>query len=199
MGKVAARPLRSKSTRVVDYANAVDRSDFFDVWLFANCSLCITTGTGPDELARHYGRPMLSVNSLPVGMQYMWAEEIIAPKSLFWQSGERLSLLQHIEALYTRTEQYAEAGIEIRDLTEDQILRAVKEAWTQKGDTSMEVAEKNLADEFYFGQLKELASGKHGSRSLHGYRHPKARLSFEWLKDLENDFRFLDRDWLHSR
>ena len=199
MGKVADRPLRSKSTRVIDYANAADRSDLLDVWLFASCALCITTGTGPDAIARNYGRPILSVNFLPLVMQHTWSDDIIAPKSLFWQGGERLSLLQHIEASYTRTEQYAEAGIEIRDLTDGQILRVVKEAWAQKGDTPMEVAGENVANEFYFALLKEFSSGKPGSLPLHSYRHPKARLSFEWLKDLEHDFRFLDRDWLHSK
>lgn len=199
MGKVVARPLRSDSTRVIDYANGADRSDFLDVWLLANCTLAISTGTGPEELAMHYGRPILKVNVLPLFDHHLWCETIVAPKALYWHSGERLSLLQHVEAEYFYTEQYSEAGIEIRDLTEDEILSVVEEAWGQKTEEGMPVDDGYVATEFFHKQLGHSPSRVQSEFPVGGYRHPKARLSLEWVKRLKNDFQRLDRDWLESR
>ena len=39
-----------------------DKNDFMDIWLFAHCTACISTGTGLDLLSVVYNRPILLLN-----------------------------------------------------------------------------------------------------------------------------------------
>lgn len=187
MGQSALEPLQSSNPKVVDYAFDPERSDFLDVWLFANCYICVTAGTGPCEISNHYGRPILNLNMIPLGATQTWSHCITAVKPLYWKNGERLSLKEHIDALYFRTEDYYHAEIEIRDLTSDQILRVIKEMWMRtKGEWSPSKMEVRRNAEFF-----ELLQNSRAAE-LHGFRNPLAGLSYEWLSDLEEDR--LDKD-----
>ena len=66
MGKIMETPLRLNNNRIIDYSFDKEKSDLLDVWLFANCELCITTGTGPDLISCLYKRPVLAINYLPL-------------------------------------------------------------------------------------------------------------------------------------
>lgn len=187
MGQTALEPLQSNNTKVVDYAFDPERNDFLDVWLFANCYICITSGTGPCEISNHYGRPVLNLNMIPLGATQTWSHCITAVKPLYWKNGKRLSLKEHIDALFFRTEDYDQAGIEIRDLTSDQILRVIKEMWMRvRGEWSLSKMEVRRNHEFF-----ELLQNSRAAE-LHGYINPLAGLSLEWLTDLEKDHYLAD-------
>jgi putative glycosyltransferase (TIGR04372 family) len=62
MGRIVESAMHSDSPEVIDYANSSLRSDFADLWLFANCAFCITTSTGMDALASTKRRPLGFVN-----------------------------------------------------------------------------------------------------------------------------------------
>jgi putative glycosyltransferase (TIGR04372 family) len=62
MGKVAEEPLRFDHPYVIDYANYHLRSDFLDIFLAANCSFFLSTGSGIDSVATVFRRPQLLVN-----------------------------------------------------------------------------------------------------------------------------------------
>lgn len=62
MGKEMQHKFDTKNPMIIDYANSNLRSDFADVYLFANCFFCISTSTGMDALASIFRRPIGLVN-----------------------------------------------------------------------------------------------------------------------------------------
>lgn len=58
----------SKSNKIIDYANSEYRSDFMDIFLGANCTFCISTGTGFDAIPEIFRKPVVYVNYVPVGL-----------------------------------------------------------------------------------------------------------------------------------
>ena len=190
MGKTMAKRMPSDHPRIVDYAFRDERSDFLDVWLFANCDLCISTGTGPDMISDVYRCPLLTVNFLPAMCLWSWSNALMAPKPLVWRnSGRRLSLEELIAANWLRGEQYSDCGIEVRNLSADSLRAIVEEAWWR--------LEGNWIDEVDDVRLSSAAwaalEADPEYTNFHGYRHPKARWSSVWLRQLEDELTEHDR------
>ena len=132
MGKIMAKPLKIKHTKIIDYAFDLDRSDFLDVWLFANCDFCISTGSGPDAISDIFRRPLLLLNYIPLRDMFSWSYALHFPKKLFWQNnGYQLSLSDYIEHSYLSADEYHRAGIKIKDLSSENIQDAVQEMWSR--------------------------------------------------------------------
>ena len=62
MGTNVSERLVSSNPRIIDYANLTSRSDFNDVYLFANCEFVISTSTGMDRLGLLFRKPIGLVN-----------------------------------------------------------------------------------------------------------------------------------------
>jgi putative glycosyltransferase (TIGR04372 family) len=179
MGKVMKDPMESQHPRVIDYAFRDDRSDFLDVWLFANCDLCISTVTGADMISDVYRRPLLALNVLPAMHLWSWSNTVAAPKPLAWKdSGRRLSIEELVGANFYFSQEYAEQGIEIRELDADVLKDIVQEAWLRvDGSWSDE------PDDVYRTAAAWAVLEAHPDYSRHhGYRHPAARFSSVWLR-----------------
>jgi putative glycosyltransferase (TIGR04372 family) len=177
MGSVVEKPFVSTNPRVVDYANSNSKSDFLDVWLFASCNFCITTGTGPDYVAQLFRRPTLLLNHLPLADTWISSFTVVAGKNLFWSDRGRLTLEEHVDACFFSSEDYAARGIHIEDLSPDTITQIVKEMWEiVKGDKRT----KNGDLEWNARFLALLRQPKF--RHLHNIAHPKAQLSSVWLR-----------------
>lgn len=179
MGRIMAQPLDSSHPKVIDYAFHPERSDFLDVWLFANCDLCVTTGSGPDHISVVYGKPLVCVNYLPLSLALTSADVVTAGKRLYRNTGERLSLAEHLEANLTNTKDYREAGIVIKDLSSEEILQVVMERWEALQSTAPPSAEDT---DLRFRFIELLKNGPRADR--HGFIHPSATLSKAWVKGL---------------
>lgn len=190
MGKTMAEPMDSSHPRIIDYAFRTDRSDFLDIWLFANCSLCISTGTGPDMIPIIYQRPALWVNYLPALSLVSWENVVTAPKPLVWRdSGRRLSFTELIAAHHSQSKEYEAQGIEVRNLDPDAVRAIVEEAWLRsQGRWSDHPSDARRQTDAW--QKLEAHPAFPG---LHGYRHPSARFSSVWLRKLEQEFVAGDR------
>ena len=70
MGARVKSPLNSSHHKVIDYAFNGMRSDFMDIFLGANCEFAISVGTGMDAVPAIFRRPIVQVNSAPLG--YCW-------------------------------------------------------------------------------------------------------------------------------
>ncbi len=128
MGREVSTQLEIQNPKFIDYANRSDKSDFLDVWLFARCKLCVTTGTGPDMISDVFRRPILAVNFLPLNHLWTWSNAIHFPKILRWsETGKMLNLTEYLDNSFLGTEFYARKGITITDLDENQILNCTKE------------------------------------------------------------------------
>ena len=126
MGRIVEAGLPSASPSVVDYANSPLRSDYADLWLFANCAFCISTSTGMDSLASMQRRPMGFVNiassaSLTLGN----VSKLVMFKDLVdLRTGELLDLLdeRRSEAMaFSHISEVTAMGLEFRDNTPEEL------------------------------------------------------------------------------
>ena len=90
MGKVMQQKFETNNAMIIDYANSSLRSDFADVYLFANCFFCISTSTGMDALASIFRRPIglvnvVNIKSVALGESF----KLFQPKRFFDISLER--------------------------------------------------------------------------------------------------------------
>lgn len=166
----------------IDYSFLPSRSDFLDIWLFSNCSMCITTGTGPDLISLHAGRAVVAVNYLPLGLPFIEGRAITAAKALYACNGIRLSLAETMRASFFKSEEYSQNGISIRDLSPDEILDIVKEGWQRFIGTWQETDYDRRAKKRFEQDLKE-SPHIAPAESI----HPDATLSSEWLRVLDDE------------
>ena len=66
MGRNVEKKVSLKNEKVIDYANSKYASDFGDIFLFSKCKFCISSGTGPDMIARLF-RKKVGRLMTPVG------------------------------------------------------------------------------------------------------------------------------------
>ncbi len=179
MGKDMETKVDSDHANIIDYAFCKDKSDLLDIWLFANCDLCITTMTGLDRVSDIYGKPLLSINYLPLVDAYSWSNSLNFPKHLVWHDSKKsLELGEILNHQHTNAKKYIDCGIEIIDLTEDEITNAVLESWKRIDKTWVEI-DMDLEQQKCIWEIVK------SSRSdLHGYINPKARISEKFLRKI---------------
>ena len=147
MGALVKEPLVSKHPKVIDYATNGMRTEFLDVFLGAHCAFCISTGTGWDSVPTIFRRPIMFVNHLPIFSPSAITLPItIYPKLLGNQrSLPSLSLTELIQkdlATPCNTAAYADAGVEIRDLSSEELVEAVTEMAQRVEGTFVETPEQ---------------------------------------------------------
>lgn len=179
MGKNVEKKLVHESAMVIDYANSADRSDFLDIWLAANCSFCVSTCTGLDEVARAFRRPAVYVNFLPLRNMVTYTPSVNAPKRLFWtSSGQELTLTEHLKASYLSSSEYDQSGISIKDLDPQEIELAVKEMITrEKGHWVENIEMRDRQVKFW-----DLMNSGPDWGDYHGVVAPDVYLSDSFLK-----------------
>lgn len=179
MGRLMTDPLPKDMNKVIDYAFDQTQSDLLDIWLFANCTGCISTSSGPDAISHVYRKPILFVNALPLGGFASFAHAIWVPKNLVWRNtGFQLSVEEYFENSYYRLDEYETAGINIVDLTPDELEAAVREFWQRHigvwVPSSGDIARQNI--------FWEICRSWSQSSVFHGWQHPEARIGANWLR-----------------
>ena len=147
MGAIVKEPLISKHPRVIDYATNGMRSEFLDIFLGAHCTFCISTGSGWDSVPTIFRRPIMLVNHLPTFETSTITLPItIFPKLLADQGAlPSLSLTGVIQkdlATHHDSAAYADAGVEIRDLSSEELVEAVTEMAQRVEGTFVETPEQ---------------------------------------------------------
>lgn len=185
MGKNMEKPISSTHPRIIDYAFHPDRSDFLDIWLFAHCDLCISTGTGPDMISDVYRRPLLFLNYLPLSHIVSWSDAMHLPKTLVWdETGIPLTLTEYLEHSYLFSEKYEQLGIRIIDRTEDEILTAVQERWQRIEGTLVDTEDDMVHQQRFWDVMKMHPDFE----KYNGWIHPEARAAAVWLRVMEDEF-----------
>jgi putative glycosyltransferase (TIGR04372 family) len=147
MGALVKETLVSKHPRVIDYATNGMRTEFLDVFLGAHCSFCISTGSGWDGIPTTFRQPILFVNHLPIfGSSTITLPFTIYPKLLGNQKSlasiSLTELIQRNLATPYNSAAYADAGIEIRDLSSEELVEAVTEMAQRVEGTFVETPEQ---------------------------------------------------------
>jgi len=186
MGKSVNKRANIKRKKFIDYPFCIDKNDLLDVWLFANCDLCISTATGPDFISDVYRRPILLINYLPLIDIFSWSNVMGRPKNLIWASSKKpLTLNEHLKYRFGNTNEYKEFDIEIIDLSPDEILDTVKECWGRINGTYIDT-EGDIDNQKVF--WKKLLSHEN-SKGYHCFVHKEARISNVFLKNNKYFFR----------
>jgi len=147
MGALVKETLVSKHPRVIDYATNGMRTEFLDVFLGAYCAFCISTGSGWDNVPAIFRRPIMLVNHLPIispgGITHNY---VIYPKSLIDRRSPSALSLEEVTgrnlATPSNTAAYADAGVEIRDLSSEELVEAVTEMAQRVEGTFVETPEQ---------------------------------------------------------
>jgi len=180
MGSVMRKPLQMDNPRIVDYAFDSTRNDFFDVWLFANCSLCISTGTGPDTISDSYRIPILHLNYTPISYMWSWSNAVYVPKKLYWSdSGNLLSLSEYYNNAFWHTDAYETAKIHIENLTEEEITAAVIERIERIEGTWVESLQGAKLQKTFW----EVSKSNSDFTNLNSFIHPEACVASSFLLD----------------
>ena len=185
MGQLMEKPLSSVVPKLIDYAFSSEKSDLLDIWLFANCSFCISTGTGIDAVSHVYHRPILFLNASPLTDLNSYHQSTWVPKHLQWsQRGQPLRLKDYLNHNYGSSEQYQQAGLEMRDLNAEEILMYTQEFWQRlQGTWQDSESDLHLHRKFW-----EVFESGHDYQKYHGWRHPESRVSTTWLRQQPEQF-----------
>jgi putative glycosyltransferase (TIGR04372 family) len=180
MGKMVHKPFKADHPRILDYANSSYRSEFLDIWLMANCFFCITTGTGIDEVADIFRRPLLYVNYVLFTHMVLWSEAITVPKKLYSIKEERfLTLTEQLKHSYSKAEEYENLKILVKNLSAEDILDAVLEMEGRlTGNWKESEEDLQLQDRFW-----KIFTTWPDFNKYHGRIHPKARVGNSFLKE----------------
>jgi putative glycosyltransferase (TIGR04372 family) len=185
MGKTMGSPIESKSNRIIDYAFESEKSDLLDIWLFSNSAGVISTSSGLDILSAIYRIPSLCINVLPLSSIWSYTSTIWVPKKIRWVENRRsLSLSEHLENDFHHSLEYENAGIEIVDLSEDEIHVAVQEFW-ERTIGSFDESEADLKRQQLFWHNFSQWSEFH---EHHQWIHMEARIGASWLKSMGAEF-----------
>jgi putative glycosyltransferase (TIGR04372 family) len=147
MGAIVKEPLVSDNPRIIDYAANGMRTELLDIFLGAHCTFTISTGSGWDSVPTVFRRPIMFVNQLPVyAPSVTTLQSVTFPKILLDnQTGSILSLKNLIDreiAHRANSQAYKDAGIEIRDLSSEELVEAVAEMAQRVEGTFVETPEQ---------------------------------------------------------
>jgi putative glycosyltransferase (TIGR04372 family) len=181
MGKKVEKSLNINHNKFIDYGMDQDRSDLLDIWFCKNCQFFISTGTGIDSVAIMFKKQTVFVNHLPIIHIHSWVNSIGAPKKLFWNSGKELSLTEHLDNSYVNTYKYKEKGINIVNLSSEEIKSVTQEMVARLDNVPL--TDRQIQDQDTFWSVLE----HHELYSkYHNVRDPNASFSLSFLKDRPN-------------
>ena len=129
-----------------------------------------------------YGNPLLFVNALPLGGFWSFAHAIWVPKPLRWRdSGQALSITEHLTHSFLHSVEYDDAGIDILDMTSSEITSAVQEFWHRITETWLD----DDSDQKRQAHFWDVCMRWPAHSEQHGWRHPEARVGSAWLRTLD--------------
>ena len=186
MGKIMKERLRSPVSGIIDYAFLTDKSDLLDIWLFAHCMFCVSTGTGIDTASFVYNRPILMVNVLPFCTEWFTSPVTMIPKKLVWNgTGKSLTLKEHLEYVYFRKEEYESKGIDINGQSREEILEDVSDFYLRKVEKSKRESDKQQAIQQTAWEVIKVG---HTFSSYHRWIHHQCEMGPRWLERQEVGF-----------
>jgi putative glycosyltransferase (TIGR04372 family) len=114
---------------VIDYAHAIQRADWLDVYLWAKSRFFVGTGSGPIHVPGLFGVPVLMTNAAAVGLvpPYFPGGMLITKHFLDDETGRDLSLDEALArgAGWNWSADFTRHGVRLEDNSSDEIRQAV--------------------------------------------------------------------------
>ncbi len=144
MGKHVSSEVKIDNPSFFDYSISDFRSDFLDIWLMANCSFTVSTGTGIDEVANAFRKPICYVNFLPLLLFNSYnPKTLTTPKTLLNPDTKKpVTILEMIEE-YDDLEKFQNGDLLYVENTENEIIDAIKEI-ERKIDSNWSLNEEEM-------------------------------------------------------
>lgn len=146
MGDPALTPTKlERIERVLDYAHSAAKSDWMDVFLWADCRFLIGTCSGPVQVPGTFGVPVVQTNWCPMATRYWFERDLQIPK-LYWSDVES-RLLTFPESMRVPvgfaqlSSALARAGVRVVDNTPDELAEGVVEMLDVLDGTVVRTAE----------------------------------------------------------
>lgn len=181
MGKVMREKAPISHHRFIDYAFESSRSDFLDIWLFSECDVCVTTGSGPDGISAAHNIQMIEVNTAGIYAMRLPARSVYSPKRMIWrESGTSLTINEQIEHTSMNGYQMSEKGIDIVDMPPADILETVREGWLRwKGEWRPTAEELELERRFW-----DVYRNHPRVKALAPWYNPECHPAAAWIRSL---------------
>jgi len=99
VGSKVTKKIKNNSKFIIDYSTSAYQSDFMDIYLQSICYFIISNGSGINELARIFHKPILYVNYIPYAFSPTYQSNLICNyKKVFDQNKKKyLSLREMFE------------------------------------------------------------------------------------------------------
>jgi len=131
MGRLSETEIKNKIDGFYDYSRGSIKSDRLDLCIFEHVDFVISTGTGVDDIAIAFRKPVLYLNCLPVLVPNKSSLlKITLPKVLFKDSNavNFLELCKMGALSLGTTSEYSRAGIEFCS-NQEEVLKLVVEGY----------------------------------------------------------------------
>lgn len=127
----------------IDYPRSALKSDWMDIFLIASCRFMIGGASGPSDVARGFGVPLVAANWFPPGLWPPLSNNIFVPKILVHsESGRELTIREAVSAPFTHPNAFVfeRKGVTVKNSAPDDIVDAVNEMidWLDGNDTPSE-------------------------------------------------------------
>jgi putative glycosyltransferase (TIGR04372 family) len=131
MGSVIKHPLTTMNPKIIDYATK-GTTEFFDVYVSANCSFFVCSPTGFSRLPMIFRRPSAFVNFVPFEFVLAWGpNDLCIPKKLWLREEFRFMTLQEIfetgVAKFELSFLFDQRGIDVVENTSEEITALMVE------------------------------------------------------------------------
>jgi putative glycosyltransferase (TIGR04372 family) len=136
MGKDVGEPLpKGLSPRIIDYAT-YHWSDFGDIYLSANCKYFIGSSAGLAVVPYIFHKPMIMANYTPLSVAFSPRMDNLAiPKKIWSAQKDRYLTFKEILTSevnnFAETRHFEQAGLELVENTENEILDVTKEMYAR--------------------------------------------------------------------
>ena len=122
----AAGTFKTAGTKIIDYANSKDKSEFLDVYLPAHAKCVVSTMSGPDAVALVGRVPVLYVDIAQYSLCFAGTRLVtwVPARLISQKSGRAMSLSETFESgagRFLGSSAFEQAGIEIEQSSPEQI------------------------------------------------------------------------------
>ena len=183
MGKVTNQKLDISHERLIDYSVSEYKSDFFDIWLMANCYFCISTGTGLDEVARVFKIPTLYINYWSILDWASFHQSVTFPKYIKYKDSKKLlSFSEYLDFSFIRTEEYEKKNIEILELSSKEIKDAMMEMHEIVNNKWILNSENLEMQKKFQSIIQKHLNMREDLKKVHGFIHPNSVIGSKFLE-----------------
>ncbi len=173
VGSMVNKTIKSKFKYIIDYSNSEYQSDFMDIYLQSVCEFFITSGTGINEVARIFNRPLLYASFTPYAYSPTYQNNIICiykkykdiKRNKFLSLNEMFK--QNVAQAYHK-DIFIKNNIELIDNTPEEIKDAAFEMLVAiKNNFQISEEDKSLQNKFwdiYYENIEKYANYRLGNR-----------------------------------